>query len=79
MGFVLDMVTGDVSGEDMSKVKHESSKDKLMDFDCPALEHSESVSHVSICPTSKVESNLIPGHLTHVDLEKFLDDVEGIS
>ncbi len=79
MGFILDMVTGDVFSEDatVTSVKHESNNDKLIDH--PALEYNESLSYVSNCPASKVEDNLIPEQLIHVDIEKFLDEVEGVS
>jgi len=75
MGFVLDMVTGDVSSDDVARVKKDS--DQLIDY--PAMEYNESLSHISNCPASKVESDSIPEHLTHIDLEKFLDEVEGVN
>jgi len=74
MGFVFDMVTGEVSNEDATKTQYESKKNKVIEYS--DLEYGESLAHISECPSPEVEKSYIPDHLVNVNLDEFFDDVD---
>ena len=75
MGFVLDMVAGDITSNESTQ--HQKTLKTETSGEYSSVEYQEELTHVSNCPSSsdsKVD-NLFPEQLVNIDIDCFLDEI----